>query len=156
MTVGGYVNYEMYFQLIGGLGFFLFGIRFMSDALRKVSSERLKGILELLTRNKLAAFGVGTGITALIQSSSAMTVMVVGFVNAGLMSLNQAIPVVLGANIGTTFTAWIVSFFAVFKITHYALPAVGIGFLFMVIQDRPKLRRWGEVLFGFGVLFVGI
>lgn len=146
----------MYFQLIGGLGFFLFGIRFMSDALRKVSSERLKSILTLLTRNKLIAFSVGTGITALIQSSSAMTVMVVGFVNAGLMSLRQAIPVVLGANIGTTFTAWIVSFFAVFKITHYALPAVGVGFLFMVMQNRPRLRRWGEVLFGFGVLFVGI
>ena len=150
------MGYEMYFQLIGGLGFFLFGIRFMSDALRKVSSERLKGILTLLTKNKLIAFSVGTGITALIQSSSAMTVMVVGFVNAGLMTLKQAIPVVLGANIGTTFTAWIVSFFAIFKITIYALPAVGIGFLFMMIQTRPRLRRWGEVLFGFGVLFVGI
>lgn len=150
------MGYEMLFQLVGGLGFFLFGIRFMSDALRKVSSTRLKGILTLLTKNKLIAFSVGTGITALIQSSSAMTVMVVGFVNAGLMTLKQAIPVVLGANIGTTFTAWIVSFFAVFKITHYALPAVGIGFLFMMIQNKPRLRKWGEVLFGFGVLFVGI
>lgn len=146
----------MIFQLIGGLGLFLFGIRFMSDGLRKVSSERLKGILELLTKKKLVALLVGTGITALIQSSSAMTVMVVGFVNAGLLTLRQAIPVVMGANIGTTFTAWIVSFFAIFKITLYALPAVGAGFLFMMIHHRPKLRRWGEVIFGFGVLFVGI
>lgn len=146
----------MLFQLIGGLGFFLFGIRFMSDGLRKVSSERLKGILELLTKKKLLALFVGTGITALIQSSSAMTVMVVGFVNAGLLTLKQAIPVVMGANIGTTFTAWIVSFLAIFKITHYALPAVGVGFLFMMMHHRPKLRKWGEVLFGFGVLFVGI
>lgn len=146
----------MIFQLIGGLGLFLFGIRFMSDGLRKVSSERLKGILELLTKKKLVALLVGTGVTALIQSSSAMTVMVVGFVNAGLLTLRQAIPVVMGANIGTTFTAWIVSFFAIFKITLYALPAVGAGFLFMMIHHRPKLRRWGEVIFGFGVLFVGI
>jgi phosphate:Na+ symporter len=146
----------MLFQLIGGLGFFLFGIRSMSDGLRKVSSDRLKGILELLTKKKLLALFVGTGITALIQSSSAMTVMVVGFVNAGLLTLKQAIPVIMGANIGTTFTAWIVSFLAIFKITHYALPAVGVGFLFMMMHHRPKLRKWGEVIFGFGVLFVGI
>ncbi len=150
------MNLEMAFMLIGGLGFFLFGIKAMSEGLRKVSSERLKGIVAYLTRKKFAAMVVGAGVTALIQSSSAMTVMVVGFVNAGLMTLKQAIPVVLGANIGTTFTAWLVSFLAVFKITHYALPAVGIGFLFMLIERKPSLRQWGEVLFGFGVLFVGI
>lgn len=150
------MDYELVFQLIGGLGFFLFGIRMMSEGLRKTAGERLKNILNLLTRHKLAALMVGTGVTALIQSSSAMTVMVIGFVNAGLLTLKQAIPVVLGANIGTTFTAWIVSFFAIFKITHYALPAVGIGFLLMVTSRKPRLRQWGEVLFGFGVLFVGI
>ncbi len=148
--------YDMFFELIGGLGFFLFGIKFMSEGLRKVSSERLKGILHLLTKNKVIAMLVGTGVTALIQSSSAMTVMVVGFVNAGLLTLKQAIPVVLGANIGTTFTAWLVSFLAVFKITHYALPAVGIGFIMMMVARTNTLRQWGEVLFGFGVLFVGI
>jgi phosphate:Na+ symporter len=128
----------------------------MSEGLRKVSSERLKNIISLLTRNRVLALLVGTGVTALIQSSSAMTVMVVGFINAGLLTLKQAIPIVLGANIGTTFTAWIVSFFAVFKISHYALPAVGIGFLLMIVGRRRATRRWGEVLFGFGVLFVGI
>jgi len=147
---------DLIFQLIGGLGFFLFGIRTMSEGLRKVSSERLKNILSLLTKNKFIALLVGTGVTAIIQSSSAMTVMVVGFVNAGLMTLKQAIPVVIGANIGTTFTAWLVSFLAVFKITHYALPSVGLGFLLMVAAKQPKVRKWGEVLFGFGVLFVGL
>ncbi len=146
----------MLFMLIGGLGFFLFGIKIMSEGLRKVSSERLKKILTYLTKRKMIAMLVGAGVTALIQSSSAMTVMIVGFVNAGLMTLKQAIPVVLGANIGTTFTAWLVSFLAVFKITHYALPAVGIGFLFMLIERKPGLKHWGEVIFGFGVLFVGI
>jgi len=146
----------MTFMLIGGLGLFLFGIRFMSEGLRRVSGERLKNILALLTKNRVIALAVGSGVTALIQSSSAMTVMLIGFVNAGLLTLKQAIPVVLGANIGTTFTAWIVSALAVFKITHYALPAVGIGFLAMTISRRPNIKQWGEVVFGFGVLFVGI
>lgn len=144
------------FYLIGGLGFFLFGIKFMSEGLRKVASDRLRSILGLLTRNRLAALLVGAGVTALIQSSSAMTVMLIGFVNAGLMTLKQAIPVVLGANIGTTFTAWIVSLLARFEILSYALPAVGIGFAMMFFFKRPTPRQWGEVLFGFGVLFVGI
>lgn len=147
---------DLTFQLIGGLGFFLFGMKFMSEGLRKVASDRLKNILSYLTKNRFIALMMGAGVTALIQSSSAMTVMLVGFVNAGLMTFKQALPVVLGANIGTTFTAWLVSFFAVFKITHYALPAVGIGFLLMIVARKPSLRQWGEVLFGFGVLFVGI
>ena len=150
------MGYDNAFELIGGLGFFLFGIRMMSEGLRKVSSDRLKNILALLTRNRMTALLVGTGVTALIQSSSAMTVMVIGFINAGLLTLKQAIPVVLGANIGTTFTAWIVSFLAVFKISHYALPAVGVGFILMATARRPSRRQWGEVLFGFGILFVGI
>jgi phosphate:Na+ symporter len=150
------VGFDSAFELVGGLGLFLFGIRMMSEGLRKVSSDRLKNILSLLTRNRMTALLVGTGVTALIQSSSAMTVMVIGFINAGLLTLKQAIPVVLGANIGTTFTAWIVSFLAVFKISHYALPAVGIGFLMIAIARRPSRRQWGEVLFGFGLLFIGI
>ncbi len=147
---------DLIFQLIGGLGFFLYGMKFMSEGLRKVASDRLKNILNHLTKNRVLALLVGTGVTAVIQSSSAMTVMVIGFVNAGLLTFRQAIPVVLGANIGTTFTAWLVSFFAMFKITHYALPAVGIGFLMMIVVRKASTRHWGEVLFGFGVLFVGI
>jgi phosphate:Na+ symporter len=147
---------DLTFELIGGLGFFLFGMKFMSEGLRKVASDRLKNILAHLTRNRLGALLMGAGVTALIQSSSAMTVMLVGFVNAGLLTFKQALPVVLGANIGTTFTAWLVSFFAVFKISHYALPAVGIGFFMMIVARKSAVRQWGEVLFGFGVLFVGI
>ena len=90
------MSHVFLFQLLGGLGFFLFGIRMMSEGLRKVSSDRLKNIIKLLTRNRILALLVGTGVTALIQSSSAMTVMVVGFINAGLLSLKQAIPIVLG------------------------------------------------------------
>lgn len=150
------MGYDNIFELFGGLGLFLFGIRMMSEGLRKVSGNRLKNILSLLTRNRMTAILVGTGVTALIQSSSAMTVMVIGFINAGLLTLKQAIPVVLGANIGTTFTAWIVSFLAVFKISQYALPAVGIGFLMIATARRPSRRQWGEVLLGFGILFVGI
>ncbi len=150
------MSYESIFELIGGLGFFLFGIKMMSEGLRKVSSDRLKNIITLLTRNRFIALLVGAGITALIQSSSAMTVMCIGFINAGLLTLRQAIPVVLGANIGTTVTAWIVSFIAVFKISQYALPAVGLGFIMMVVGRRQSHRQWGEVLFGFGALFVGI
>ena len=150
------MGYENAFALLGGLGLFLFGIRMMSEGLRKVSSSRLKNILSLLTRNRMTALLVGTGVTALIQSSSAMTVMVIGFINAGLLTLKQAVPVVLGANIGTTFTAWIVSFLAVFKVSHYALPAIGIGFLMIAVARRPSRRHWGEVLFGFGILFIGI
>ncbi len=150
------MGFDNAFDLIGGLGFFLFGIRMMSEGLRKVSSDRLKNIIKLFTRNRFIALFVGAGITALIQSSSAMTVMVIGFINAGLLTLRQAIPVVLGANIGTTVTAWIVSFLAIFKISRYALPAVGLGFIFMTVGRRQHHRQWGEVLFGFGVLFVGI
>jgi phosphate:Na+ symporter len=147
---------EVIFQLIGGLGFFLFGIKFMSEALSRISGNKVKNIVSHLTSNRIVAFSVGAGITAIIQSSSAMTVMVIGFINAGLLTLRQAIPVVIGTNIGTTFTAWLVSFFAVFKVTHYALPAVGIGFVLMLSCKKSKGKRWGEILFGFGVLFVGI
>ena len=93
---------DVVFQLIGGLGFFLFGIKFMSEALSRISSSKVKNIVSHLTSNRIIAFSVGAGITALIQSSSAMTVMVIGFINAGLLTLRQAIPVVIGSNIGTT------------------------------------------------------
>lgn len=128
----------------------------MSESLRKVSSERLKGILALLTKRKVTALLVGLGVTALIQSSSALTVMLVGFVNAGLMTLHQAIPVVFGANIGTTMTAWIVSFVALIDIFKIALPLVGLGFVLMEIPHRPRLKNWGGVVFGFATLLVGL
>jgi phosphate:Na+ symporter len=150
------LSYQNYFALIGGLGLFFYGIRLMSDSLRKVSSERLKNVLGLLTKNRFTGLLTGMSVAAVIQSSSALTVMLVGFVNAGLVTLSQAIPVVFGANIGTTMTAWVVSFVALLDIFTFALPLVGIGFLMMEVGRRPLIKNWGGALLGFAVLLVGL
>ncbi len=147
---------EMIFGLIGGLGFFLFGMKLLSEGLRKVAGERLKRILYILARTPVIGLLAGAGVTALIQSSSATSVLVIGFVNASLLTLRQGICIILGANIGTTITAWFVSFMAVFKVTTYALPAVGIGFLLNVLGRRRNIKMWGQVVLGFGILFVGL
>ena len=149
---------EMVFGIVGGLGLFLFGMGFMSDGLKKVAGQKLKNLLGSLTKHRVIAVLVGALTTCLIQSSSATTVMVVGFVNAGLLSLKQALCVVLGANVGTTFTAWLVSVVGIggLKITTYALPAIGVGFLLQVIGKTQKVRSFGNILLGFGLLFVGI
>lgn len=149
---------EMVFHIVGGLGFFLFGMGLMSDGLKKVAGQKLKNILESMTKRPLVAFFVGAGITALVQSSSATTVMVVGFVNAGLLTLRQAICVVIGTNVGTTATAWLVSIsgFGAMKITSYALPLVGTGFLMQTLGKTRKIKSSGQVLLGFGILFVGV
>ena len=147
---------DLIFGLVGGLGLFLFGMKIMSEALRKVAGERLRRILQLLTRTPFIGVLVGTAITALIQSSSGATVMTVGFVNAGLLTLRQAISVVMGANIGTTTTAWLVSFLAIFKISTYALPAIGVGFLLSLLGRTRNVKSWGQVILGFGLLFLGL
>jgi len=147
---------EMIFGTVGGLGLFLFGMGLMSDGLKKVAGRKLKNILGSLTKHRLIAVMVGAGVTCLIQSSSATTVMTIGFVNAGLLTLKQALCVVLGANIGTTFTAWLVSIFGVFKITNYVLPILGVGFFLSILCKRQNARSIGQILLGFGVLFLGI
>ncbi|NOR66138.1 MAG: Na/Pi cotransporter family protein [Woeseiaceae bacterium] len=147
---------DMIFGTVGGLGLFLFGMGLMSDGLKKVAGQKLKSLLEALTKHRVIAVIVGALTTALIQSSSATTVMTVGFVNAGLLTLKQALCVVLGANIGTTITAGLVSVLAVFKITTYALPAVGVGILLTVLGKTHKAKSVGEILVGFGLLFLGI
>lgn len=147
---------DIIFGTIGGLGLFLFGMRLMSDGLKSVSGHKLKRILSLFTRNRVMGVLVGAGFTALIQSSSAMTVMVVGLVNSGLLTLSQAIGVVMGANIGTTFTAWLVSALAVFKLSQYAYPAIGIGFGMTFIGKRRSVRNWGRAVLGFGLIFLGL
>jgi len=147
---------DLIFGLVGGLGLFLFGMKVMSEALRKVAGARLRRILHLLTRTPLIGVLVGTAITSLIQSSSATTVMTVGFVNAGLLTLRQAIGVVMGANIGTTTTAWVVSFLAIFKISTYALPAIGLGFVLSLLGRSRNSKSWGRVILGFGLLFLGL
>ena len=147
---------DMIFGTVGGLGLFLFGMGLMSDGLKKVAGQKLKSLLESLTKHRVIAVIVGALTTCLIQSSSATTVMTVGFVNAGLLTLKQALCVVLGANVGTTITAGLVSVLAVFKITNYALPVVGIGFLINVLGKTQRTRSIGQVMIGFGILFLGI
>ena len=144
------------FGIVGGLGLFFFGMQTMSEGLKKIAGDRLKRILHMATKVPVIAILVGAAVTCFIQSSSATTVMVVGFVNAGLLALRQAISVIIGANIGTTFTAWLVSSMSVFKVTHYALPAIGIGFVVMRLGKTRKTRFWGQVLMGFGFLFLGL
>lgn len=139
-------------QLIGGLGLFLFGMRMMSEGLQKAAGDSLRSILEKLTSNRVIGAIVGFLVTTILQSSSATTVMVVGFVNAGLINLTQALSVVLGANIGTTITAQLIAF----KISGIALPAIGIGVIIRFFSKAPKVQYWGEVLTGFGLLFLGL
>ena len=157
MTSGSIIK-EMLFGTVGGLGLFLFGMGLMSDGLKKVAGQKLRKILESMTKKPLIAFLVGAGVTALVQSSSATTVMVIGFVNAALLTLKQAICVVIGTNVGTTATAWLVSISGIgaLKITTYALPAVGVGFLLEVLGKTRRTKSIGQILLGFGILFVGI
>ncbi len=140
------------FGLIGGLGLFLYGMKLMSDGLQKTSGKGLKKILEKLTSNRIIGTAVGAVVTSIIQSSSATTVMVVGFVNAGLMSLTQALSVILGANVGTTITAQIIAF----KISKMALPAIGIGAIIVLFINRATVKYIGEIILGFGLLFYGM
>jgi len=147
---------DLIFLLIGGLGIFFFGMQIMSDGLEKIAGDRLKAILSMVTKLPIIGILVGAAITCLIQSSSATTVMVVGFVNASLLTLKQAIGVIIGANIGTTFTAWLVSSMSVFKVTQYALPAIGIGFALKSFGKTKNARFWGLVIMGFGMLFMGL
>jgi phosphate:Na+ symporter len=149
---------EILFGTVGGLGLFLFGMGLMSDGLKKVAGQRLRKIVESMTKRPMIAFLVGAGVTALVQSSSATTVMVIGFVNAALLTLRQAICVIIGTNVGTTATAWIVSISGIgaLKITAYALPAVGIGFFMRTLGKTRRTKSTGQILLGFGILFVGI
>mgnify|MGYP000878759495 CR=1 FL=1 len=143
---------EMLFGLLGGLGLFLFGMRQMGDGLQKMAGTRMRRLLEALTSNQVLGVLLGASITAVIQSSSATTVMVIGFVNAGLMSLPQAIGVIMGANIGTTVTAQLIAF----DIGEYSLLFIALGALPYLFSKQRSHRYLGQVLVGFGLLFIGI
>jgi phosphate:Na+ symporter len=146
----------MIFITIGGLGLFLFGMVLMSGGLKRIAGQKLKKILESMTGTPFKAFLVGAGVTAVIQASGATTVMAIGLVNAGMLTLRQAIGVIIGSNVGTTVTAWLVSISGALNITLYSLPAVGVGFLLHIRGRTRKLKGIGEVLLGFGILFLGI
>ncbi|MGL4805177.1 MAG: Na/Pi cotransporter family protein, partial [Bacteroidales bacterium] len=152
------MNYSFYdfLTLCGSLGMFLYGMKVMSEGLQKVAGDRLRGILATMTKNRLMGVLTGVMITALIQSSSATTVMVVSFVNAGLLTLAQSITVIMGANIGTTITAWIISFFGFkFSISVLALPLIGLAIPF-IFSSNSKRKSWGEFMVGFAFLFMGL
>ena len=145
-------NVKVVFGLIGGLALFLFGMNSMSDALQKAAGEKMKKILGFLTRNPIMGALAGALVTAVLQSSSATTVMVIGFVSAGLMSLPQAISVIFGANIGTTMTAQLMAF----RISNYIYPIIFIGFMLNFVGKKEKVKNIGMVIFSFGLLFEGI
>lgn len=143
---------KIVFGLLGGLAMFLYGMNSMSDALQKAAGEKMKKILGFLTKNPLMGALAGALVTAVLQSSSATTVMVIGFVSAGLMNLPQAISVIFGANIGTTMTAQLMAF----KISNYIYPIIFIGFILNFVFKKEKIRNVGMVIFSFGLLFEGI
>ncbi len=143
---------DIVISLMGGLGLFLYGMNLMAEGLEKSAGSKLKRIVELLTSNVFMGVIVGAFVTAIIQSSSATTVMVVGFVNAGIMNLTQAIGVIMGANIGTTVTAQLVSF----DLNGMAPIALGIGIILYLFASKPKVKNIAEILIGFGILFTGM
>ncbi len=139
-------------QLFGGLALFLFGMEQMADALKAVAGERMKTILAKLTANRFMGATTGAFVTAIIQSSSVTTVLVVGFITAGLMSMSQSVGVIMGANIGTTITAQIVAF----KVTKAALLMVGVGFSMLFISKQDNIKQYGAMLMGLGLVFFGM
>lgn len=169
-----YLKYEIYihmeedmnietvktiFSFVGGLGMFIYGMNVMADGLQKSAGNKMKQLMGYLTNNRLLAVLVGAVITAIIQSSSATTVMVVGFVNAGLVNLTQAVGVIMGANIGTTITSWLVSLNSLgdwLKPEFYAPLFIGIGAFTIMLTKKERKKDLGEILVGFGFLFVGL
>lgn len=152
------MNYSLldFLTLLGSVGLFLYGMKVMSEGLQKVAGDKMRNILSAMTKNRFAGVFTGILITALIQSSSASTVMVVSFVNAGLMSLAQSMAVIMGANIGTTFTAWIISIFG-FKVNIYAFAVPLIGFAIpLLFSKKSNHKSIGEFMIGFSFLFMGL
>ena len=144
-------------KLIGALGFFIFGMKVMSEGIQKAAGQNLRKILGVMTKNRVLGVITGFSVTSIVQSSSATTVMIVSFVNAGLLNLRQAIGVIMGANIGTTMTAVLITVFGFSKmsIASYALPVIAIGFPFLFAK-KDQLKSLGETLIGFALLFMGL
>lgn len=154
------MNYaQMIIPFIGGLALFIYGMNIMAQGLQNAAGSKMKSILEALTQNKLMGIALGALVTAIVQSSSATTVMVVGFVNAGLMNLTQAMSVIMGANIGTTVTGWLVSsseWAKMFSPATIAPLAVMLGVILMMSGKNARRKEIASIVIGFGVLFIGI
>lgn len=144
--------FEIAIGMLGGLGLFLYGMQLMGNGLEKAAGKRLERIIEVLTSNRVVGVFVGIIVTGIIQSSSATTVMVVGFVNAGVMKLSQAVGIIMGANIGTTVTGQLVSL----SLEQYAPIAIGIGVIMMMVSKQDKNKHIAQILVGFGILFMGM
>ena len=144
-----------FLYVLGGLGIFLFGMRVMSEGIQKVAGEGMRRIMATMTQNRFFGLATGLLVTCLVQSSSATTVMVVSFVNAQLLTLMESIGVIMGANLGTTLTGWIIATIGKFSLSKIALPIIGIG-LPLVFMSQPKFKHTGEFLVGFGLLFFGL
>lgn len=144
--------YKMFFLLIGGLGIFFYGMHTLSESLQGIAGDLMRKIINVLTTNRLMAVSVGVFVTMLVQSSSITTVMIVGFVNAGLMKLTQALGVIFGANIGTTITGWIITI----KIGKYGLPMLGFGALLYIFSKPYRLKLAGKLVFALGAIFFGL
>ena len=140
------------FHTLGGLGLFFMGMKVMSESVQKAAGDKLRKILKVLTSNRFVGAFVGFLITAIIQSSGATTVMTIGFVNAGLMTVQQTIGVGLGASIGTTVTGWIVTL----NVALYSLPLIGIGVMLRLFSKNKSRQYIGELIYGFGILFLGM
>lgn len=147
---------ELIFGLIGGTALLMYGVDKMGDGLEKASGNLIKKMLSFLTKNVFSSFLVGVFLTALVQSSTAITVLTVGFVNAGLMKLPQAIGIIYGANIGTTITAQLMALSFNFKLTEIALPVIGIGFAITIFAKKKAIKHTGEAIMGFGLMFLGL
>lgn len=144
--------FNIIYTLLGGLGIFFFGMKFMSDGLQAVAGDMIRKIINSITSNRFMAVGVGLLVTCIVQSSSVTSVMTVGFVNAGLMNLTQAIGVIFGANIGTTITGWIISI----KVEKYGLLMVGLGFIPGLFSKSEKWQHLGRAVLGVGLVFIGL
>lgn len=159
MSIGDISNL---FSFVGGLGMFLYGMRIMGDGMQKTAGSKMNQFLGMVTNNRLLGVALGALITAILHSSAATTVMVVGFVNAGILNLTQAVGVIMGANIGTTITAWMVSLnqlgdaFAILQPAFFAPLCVGIGATFIMFSKKQKMNLAGEIVIGIGLLFVGL
>lgn len=141
-----------FFTVFGGLGLFIYGMNLMANGLQKSASDKLRAVIEKLTTNKLMGLFLGTVVTMVIQSSSATTVMIIGFINAGIMNLNQAVGVIMGANIGTTVTGQLIAL----NLSEYAPLAIGIGVAMNMLSKKDKLLNVSEIIIGFGLLFLGL
>ncbi|MCA9069058.1 MAG: Na/Pi symporter, partial [Planctomycetaceae bacterium] len=143
---------QMVTTIVGGLGIFLLGMKNMSEGMQAVAGASLRRMISVVTNNRFLATGVGVIVTCVVQSSSITTVMVVGFVNSGVMQLSQAIGVIMGANIGTTITGWIL----VLKIGKYGLPLLGISAFVFLFSRGDRYRYWAMFLMGVGMVFFGL